>query len=205
VNRQAAEMGYDAGTPEYDRLKRMMQADLFVLGLASIVPWSIFGNAVAPPFNQLKEASKVVFGDEDERERAFYGADWGALNWAKPVAKPFMPPAARVPEGLFRLMMTQDWQRFTGYTISSWFPFGRVTRDGIKAIANPAVAPERLLGIPVVTAASGPSVAQSGSRPFGQAGRANAQGAGNFVAERLLGRNERPDALTTGQLTQPLE
>jgi len=95
----------------------------------------------------MQEMGRMMFGDDEEKEAGFYGADWGYFNFATPI-KIVLPPSTRVPESLFELMMTKDWQRFTGFSIHSWYPFGRLTRDTFKATQDMNTMPERLFGIP---------------------------------------------------------
>jgi len=148
---QANEVGFDPGSREFNRLARMLQADLFIMGLASLVPWSLFGNSVPSPFSEVKELATLMFGDDEQKEEAFYGTDWGPLNDAK-FLKLVAPPSSRVPEALFTTMLTQDWQRFAGYSIHQWYPFGRLTRDAFLAVRRPSTLPERLFGVPTTTA-----------------------------------------------------
>jgi len=46
---EAAEMGYDPNSQQFKRLQRMMTADLFMLGLASLFPSSMFGAKLPQP------------------------------------------------------------------------------------------------------------------------------------------------------------
>jgi hypothetical protein len=183
---QAQEMGYDPGTKEYARLARMMQADLFVLGLASLLPWSLFANAVPPPFQEFKELAKLFFGDDEERKRAFFGGDWGVLNQAK-FLKAVAPPSSRVPESIFRLMLTGDWQQFTGYAIHTWYPFGRLTKDALRSMKHPTTATESLLGVPLVT------LEGALNDPPGEgAGFASAPTDDSFDVAELMGNGQLP-------------
>jgi hypothetical protein len=192
---QADEMNYDPGTTEFKRLETMLQADLFMAGLASMVPWSLFGNALGPPLDQIKEMGQLFFGDEEEREQAFYGQDWGQLNFAKPL-KVVQPPIARVPEAIFRSMLTRDWQRFSGYSIHQWFPFGRLGRDAALSVQRPSTMPERIFGVPAKTFERAQSNVPEGGSPVSRS-------SGPVDAAQMLGSGDEP--ATTQQLQNQIQ
>jgi hypothetical protein len=149
VFQAAGEVGADPGTEAFQRVRRQMQSDMFIIGLATLLPFSIFDNETPPPIDQLSETAKLMFGDEEEREQAFYGTDWGPLNFAKPL-KSFMPPSARYPEALFSLMLSEDWPQFSGYAVSQYFPFGRLANNTIKSFNEPLKAPDTMLRTPLM-------------------------------------------------------
>jgi hypothetical protein len=144
VFREAKKIGYDPGSREVKRLRRLMTADLFVMGLASFVPFSLFGASVPPPFQEFTSMAKWAFGDEDDEEDAFFGSPLGPASLVT-------PPAARPMEDMFRLMLTNDWQKHAGWSMLTWFPFGRLAKDSLKTMENPHTAAERLTGIPVIS------------------------------------------------------
>ena len=51
VNREAKLRGFRKGTAEYERFKRTMQTDLFVLALANVFAYSLFDSALPAPYN----------------------------------------------------------------------------------------------------------------------------------------------------------
>jgi len=61
-----------------------------------------------------------------------------------------MPPSARYPEALFNLMLSEDWPQFSGYAVSQYFPFGRLTNNTIKSFNEPLTAPDTMLRTPLM-------------------------------------------------------
>ena len=66
-----------------------------------------------------------IFGDEKERNRAFFGA------WPVDIAPLQMitPPIARLPLSSMRAMLEDDWSRVSKYHLWTMLPFGRIGRD----------------------------------------------------------------------------
>jgi len=147
IVKQASANGYREGTQEFKRFERMALADLFVIGMATFFPMSLFGNSVPTPYYQFVEMSKFLFGDDEEKERAFYGI----LPYPASVLQMVLPPSSRYLTNMFNLMMTQDIEKFASYHVWSWFPFGAVAYDFKKSVTNPALAAESMLGIPFNT------------------------------------------------------
>ena len=86
-----------------------------------------------------------MFGSDQQRERAFYGA----LPRAIAPLHEFMPSFLRGPEAAFGNIFTGNWERFADYTLVSHFPFGMLTRDLLGAIQSPAMIGEFVTGIPL--------------------------------------------------------
>ena len=149
VNREARIRGYRQGTPEYERFKRTAQIDLMVYALGSVFAMSLFDNAIPAPYNHLKETSEWLFGDEKERERAF----WGTYPRAIAPLQAITPPVvSRAIEGL-KAMANEDYDKFLDYHIYTFMPFGRIIRDvspwsSGNLIDNPYRFIEKTTGLP---------------------------------------------------------
>jgi len=149
VIREARIRGYRAGTPEYEKFKRTAEIDLLVYGLASIYTMSLFENVLPAPLNHIKETSEWLFGDEKERNRAFFGA------WPTAIAplQIVTPPIARFPLSLLKTLTDDNYDKFLDYHIYTMFPFGRIARDIApfapgNILDNPYRAIEKFTGIP---------------------------------------------------------
>lgn len=142
--RQANQFGWNPGSQEFDRLKRIMTADMFMLGLASAFPSSLFENSLAPPFSYIQDLSDFFFGDDKDRERAFYGV----LPFPANILQPLSPPSSRVVYETVKLMTTGDWDKF-GSRAVTWIPFGRFGQSTYRTLKSPAMAIENFTSLPV--------------------------------------------------------
>jgi len=149
VAKDAFRYGYKEGTSEYQRFERMALADLFVMGAAMFLPMSLFGSSVPTPWVQMQGIAQFLFGDDEQKERAFYGVLPYPLN----ITQVVLPPSSRYFTSLFTTMMTNDWEKFASFHVWSWFPFGAVGMDVKNAVLNPSLTTERLLSIPYNTLA----------------------------------------------------
>jgi len=145
--RQARMYGFRGA--EAERAARMMQMDLFVFSLGNAFAYSLFETAMPAPWNWFQDTADWVFGDEKERNRAFFG------QWPTAVAPLQMitPPIARMPMASMRAMLEDDWSRVSDYYIYTMFPFGRIARDfGSKnnLIDNPLSVIDKWTGLPMI-------------------------------------------------------
>jgi hypothetical protein len=118
-----------------------------MLGLANVFMYSIFENALPAPWNWFQDTAEMMFGDDNERERAFFGAYPAPLQPLQMIT----PPLARLLPATFKAMVTDDYTRLSNYYIWTMFPFGRMARDiagpgGI--LENPMRSVEKLTGLP---------------------------------------------------------
>ena len=150
VNREARLRGFRKGTAEYERFKRTMQTDLFVLALANVFAYSLFDSALPAPYNWLKDTSEWVFGDEKERNKAFFG------TWPAAVAPLQMvtPPIMRLPVAGLRAFLDNDYEKLAQYHVYTMLPFGRMIRDVSpmakgNLIENPSRLLEKSMGFPL--------------------------------------------------------
>ena len=148
ILREAKRQGFAPGEAT-DRFVRMMQIDLFVLALGNMFMYSLFDNALPPPWNWYQDTADWLFGDEKARNKAFFG------ELPTPIAplKTIMPPISRVPSTALSQWVRDDYDRFTDYTIWTMFPFGRMARDIFKEdsglIDNPTYFMEKVAGMPL--------------------------------------------------------
>ena len=149
VRKQARLYGYEPGTEAMKRFERTLTTDLFVLALSGVFMYSIFEQVLPAPWNWLQDTSDWLFGDEKERDRAFFG------TWPSKVAPLQMitPPIARLPISVIRQWAEDDYTKLSDYYIWTMFPFGRIGRDIFHPetglLNNPMRFPEKVTGIPL--------------------------------------------------------
>ena len=148
VRKQASLYGFKPGTEAMRRFERTIQADMFILALGSVFMYSLFGQVIPAPYNWLQDTAEWVFGDEDSRNRAFFG------TWPKAVAplQLITPPIARLPISVIREFAEDDYNKLADYYMWTMFPFGRMLRDvaGPKnMVENPMRIPEKVFGFPL--------------------------------------------------------
>jgi hypothetical protein len=148
VLKEAKLRGFKPGA-ETDRFARMMQIDLFVYALGSMFMYSLFDNALPPPWNWFQDSANWLFGDEKERNKAFFGE----LPVEIAPLKMVMPPIARIPVTSLQQWVRDDYSKFTDLTVWTMFPFGRMVRDvakpGSGLMDNPTFFMEKFAGMPL--------------------------------------------------------
>ena len=146
VYREAKERGYQRGTKEFKRLQRTMQIDMMLFALANVFTYSLFENTLPAPLNWMQDFSDWIFGDENERDRAFFG------SYPKAVAPLQMitPPSLRLLAPTFKAALEDDWGRMSEYYLWTMAPFGRLARDTKIAAQNPIQTVERMTGLPYI-------------------------------------------------------
>ena len=154
VFEDAADKGFAPNTPEFERLQRLLIADLFVVGLALLLPYTIFDYSLPAPYSWLLSLSQWAFGDDGERERAFFISSYGLPVEVAPLSE-LMPPLARVPKGMydginlaFNALFGGEIDNLSTYTVYTLFPGGRLTRDIIRSIENLPFTGEYIVGLP---------------------------------------------------------
>ncbi len=138
--------GFTPGTPEYNRAKRLVTADLMVYGLSSMFMYSLFDNALPAPWNWFQDTASAIFGDDEERERAFFGHPAGPLSIIK-------PPLFRFDQPIYEGLVNGNWDKMTDYYLYTLLPFGRIIKDVVGpggAIENPFYAVEKFTGVPYI-------------------------------------------------------
>jgi hypothetical protein len=122
---------------------------MFVFALANVFAYSLFEQTLPAPWNWLQDTSDWVFGDEKERDRAFFG------SWPTGLAPLQMvtPPVARLLPGSIKALIDDDWSKLAKYQVYTMLPFGRIVRD-LAGPGNLIESPMRLLekttGFPLV-------------------------------------------------------
>ena len=144
IYQSAAQHGFKQDTPEFNRFKRMAIADLFMFAMASALPYTIFESTLPPPWNYVQDASDLLFGNEKERDRAFFGTLPAPIAPLQAVS----PPIARLVMQPMGSLLKGDWSRMSSYYVWTWFPFGRMLRDVKGTIENPSMIVEKTTGIP---------------------------------------------------------
>jgi len=98
----------------------------------------------------MQDTSEWIFGDEKERNRAFFG------QWPRAVAplQTITPPILRLPMASMRAVLEDDWSRVSDYYIHTMYPFGRISRDFVgknNLINNPLSLVDKWTGIPLMS------------------------------------------------------
>ena len=150
VIRDARTRGIRPGTPEFEKFKRTAQIDLFVFAMGNIFAYSLFETAMPAPWNWLQDTSDWLFGNEVERDRAFFG------TWPTAVAPLQMvtPPILRFPAAGLQAYLNDDYGRMADYTVYTALPFGRIVRDFSpyapgNLIENPLRLMDKWTGFPL--------------------------------------------------------
>ena len=128
------------------RLRRMTNIAVVQLGLASVFFSSLFEHALAPPFGWLEDIVQLLYGDDEEKRKAFYNP------YGVPALSPLAvvtPPTARLPLGPIRAGITGDWDSYWQYTLPASVPFGRLGASAFKTLDNPVMFAENLFGLPI--------------------------------------------------------
>ena len=124
-------------------------ADMFMLAMANTFAYSIFENNLPQPWGWFQDTSEWLFGDENERDRAFFGTYPTAIAPLQVIT----PPIARVPVSIFSAILHDDWAKFSDYYVYTMFPFGRMGRDvfGKGGLTEaPIRAVDKLTGLPLL-------------------------------------------------------
>jgi hypothetical protein len=146
VYKEAKERGYQKGTREFERFKRVMSTDMMLFALANVFTYSLFENTLPAPLNWMQDLGDWVFGSEKERDRAFFGSYPTAIAPLQMIT----PPAMRLVGPTFKAMLDDDWSRMSDYYAMTMIPFGRLARDVKIAAENPIQTVERMTGLPYI-------------------------------------------------------
>ena len=144
--RTAEAYNFEPGSYGHQQMNRYLVAMLFIQMLAELYPFSLFESTVPAPLDQLANAASLLFGDEDDQDRSFYGyGEYGPVGIAWSQVK---PPIARIPESVFASLLTGEWRRFADYHLWNMMPFGRSARSIMKASEQPSEVLKEAAGIP---------------------------------------------------------
>jgi len=145
---EAARMGFRPDTPEMDRFKRMAQADTFMFALATALPMTMFESVLPSPWNYVQDFSDYFFGDEDERDKAFFGTIPYPFNPIQGVLPPSSRYAITPIQAAIAFFSDEDAQANLDYRVMSMLPFGLLARNVYRSAKNPVMAGEFMTGIP---------------------------------------------------------
>ena len=126
--------------------QRQMTADLMSMALASIFTSTIFEYSLSPPMSWMQDTAQWLFGDEKERERAFF-SQWPTTAFAPlqivtpPIARYVLPPINAIASG--------DFDSLVKFQLATFAPFGRLGRDIYRSYQSPSMSVDFLTGIPI--------------------------------------------------------
>ena len=149
VLREADIYGIKPHSAEYERFKRLMVSDMVSLALGSMFMYSLFGSQMPQPYAWFQDLSDWLFGNEKDRDRAFFGAYPTAVAPLQLIT----PPAFRLSGPILNGLINGDWEKMGNYYAWTMFPFGRLARDLVGPgglTDNPYYGIDKLTGIPVV-------------------------------------------------------
>lgn len=151
IIKNAAVKGIHPDSPEFSRFRRLAIADAYALALGSMFMYSLFGAQMPQPYAWFQDLADWMFGEDKDRERAFYGAYPTSLAPLQLIT----PPAFRFTGPILNGLVNGDWEKMSNYYVWTMFPFGRIARDvmGENGIVdNPFYALDKVTGIPMVSA-----------------------------------------------------
>jgi hypothetical protein len=138
--------GVNPNTDQGKKFERLILADMMMLALASLLPFSIFESVLPQPIAWLRDTAQWLFGDEEERESAFMGA----LPVAVAPLQLVLPPSARFITPIIGSLFSGDWERMGSYYAYTYAPYGLLVRDISMSIETPINTPQNMIGIPLV-------------------------------------------------------
>jgi len=131
--RKARDYGFEPGTGSFERFKDLFLIDMMTYALGAAFKYSLFDTTLPPPFDWIQETGDWLYGDEKERERAFFGAYPGILAPLQIAT----PPIARTMIQPIVALINNDWDRFADYHLHTMYPFGRMVRQVDRTIYDP--------------------------------------------------------------------
>ena len=146
IYKSAKIYGFKPGTKPFERYTRQMTTDMMALALGTMFVGSIFDYALPPPMSWMVDTAQWLFGDEKERERAFF-SQWPTTAMAP--LQPFTAPITRFPLNIVSTIVDGSFDKFSSYYIHTWYPFGRLVRDAARTVYNPSMIVENMTGLPL--------------------------------------------------------
>ena len=135
-----------SGTNSSQIFQRQLTADLMSMALAAVFTSTIFEYALSPPMSWLQDTSQWLFGDRQERERAFF-SQWPGSAFAP--LQVVTPPIARYVLPPINAVMSGDFDSFVDFQLYTYAPFGRLIRDTSRSFKNPSMTVDFMTGIPI--------------------------------------------------------
>lgn len=143
IFKEAASRGFREHTPEYERFRRLMTADLFMISLATLFPISLFEYGIPTPLNQFNDMIDFLFGDEEKKKKAFFGV----LPYPANIVQPVLPPSFRYLSSVISLASGDN--EALARTAWTLFPFGRFARSTYRTIQSPLRVVENFTAFPL--------------------------------------------------------
>ena len=146
IYRNAKDVGFDYTKIASKRFQRQVSFDLFALAMANIFVASIFEYSLSPPMSWMQDTAQLMFGDTEERDRAFFN------QYPSKVLAPLQivtPPVARFILPPITSILNGDYENFYKFQLATYFPFGRLGRDLYRTYQSPAMAVDFMTGIPL--------------------------------------------------------
>lgn len=131
---------FRAGTPEFEALRRALTLDLFTFAMGTLFAFSMFESSLPPPYNYAQDTAELLFGDDEDRKKAFFGTYGLSV---------ISPPLSRIPVQTFKALLSNDWQRWTNYYVWTFLPMGRQARDVRRFIQSPEMFAEAFGNVPL--------------------------------------------------------
>jgi len=135
IVREAQEMGWDPTTEEYQRYSRAMAINGTLLALAAFLPFSLFANAVPPPYQYGLELAQWAW-DDDEKKKPFAGTFGISMLTGPTIYNTLVGPASTLITDGFA------WNPY------SLLPFGRSVGATVKTYKNPQYGLDMWFGTP---------------------------------------------------------
>lgn len=133
-------------TDAQQRFQRQLTSDLMAMALASIFVGTMFEYALSPPMSWMQDTAQWLFGDKEDRKRAFFSS-WPHTSLAP--LQVVTPPISRFVLAPISSLLTGEFDNFMKYQLATWIPGGRLLRDGYRSIKSPAMSFDFLTGIPL--------------------------------------------------------
>lgn len=139
--------GIGPGSDDQKRFDRMAVADLFVFGMASLLPFSMFGSIMMAPYTGLQNSLQYFFGTDDEKKKVFFSPMPYPLN----IVQPIVPVGLREIPQLFGFFNPNGtiMQNVENMVVSA-APFQRIGKDIYRTYKNPVSVIDNMTGIPLV-------------------------------------------------------
>ena len=126
--------------------QRQLTADLMSMSLAAMFTSTIFEYSLSPPMSWMQDTAQWLFGDEKERERAFF-SQWPTTSFAPlqivtpPIMRYVLPPINAIASG--------DYDSFVKFQLATFAPFGRLVRDIHRSYESPQMTVDFMTGVPI--------------------------------------------------------
>jgi hypothetical protein len=144
--KQASYTKWMMNTDAQQRFNRQLTADLMSMAMASIFVGTMFEYALSPPMSWMQDTAQWLFGDKEDRKRAFFSA-WPHTSLAP--LQVVTPPISRFVLAPVSSLLNGEWDNFVKYQAATWVPGGRLMRDAYRSYKSPSMSFDFLTGIPL--------------------------------------------------------